>query len=162
VPRAASSERTRDCKPAVVREIQGHLLELYGLDVSPDLISTIIDEVLAEVEQWQKRPLEAMYPIAYFRNSLRLASWQERKELAAALKPVYQVATEEAAAAALQELAQREWAGKFPAATAMWQRQWQQAISFFAYSSVVRKIIYARKKSSWGTRPTRLKACTCS
>ncbi|MCV9986420.1 transposase, partial [Burkholderia pseudomallei] len=45
-----------------VREIQGHLLELYGLQVSPDLISTVTDEVLADVEQWQQRPLEAMYP----------------------------------------------------------------------------------------------------
>lgn len=49
-----------------VREIQAHLLELYGLEVSPDLISTITDEVLVEVEQWQKRPLEAIYPIVYF------------------------------------------------------------------------------------------------
>ncbi len=54
-----------------VREIQGHLLELYGLEVSPDLISTITDEVVAEVEQWQQRPLEAMYPIVYF-DALRL------------------------------------------------------------------------------------------
>lgn len=49
-----------------VREIQGHLLERYGLEVSPDLISTVTDEVLAEVEQWQQRPLEAIYPIVYF------------------------------------------------------------------------------------------------
>jgi putative transposase len=55
----------------VVREIQSHLQELYGLQVSPDLISTITDEVLAEVEQWQKRPLEAMYPLVYF-DVLRL------------------------------------------------------------------------------------------
>nr|WP_309546294.1 transposase [Paraburkholderia sp. BL27I4N3] len=54
-----------------MREIQGHLLELYGLQVSPDLISTVTDEVLAEVEQWQQRPLEAMYPIVYF-DALRL------------------------------------------------------------------------------------------
>jgi len=54
-----------------VREIQGHLLELYGLQVSPDLISTVTDEVLADVEQWQQRPLEAMYPIVYF-DALRL------------------------------------------------------------------------------------------
>lgn len=54
-----------------VREIQGHLLELYGLEVSPDLISTVTDEVLAEVEQWQQRPLEAMYAIVYF-DALRL------------------------------------------------------------------------------------------
>jgi transposase-like protein len=42
-----------------VREIQAHLLELYGTEVSPDLISTITDEVLEEVAQWQQRPLEA-------------------------------------------------------------------------------------------------------
>ncbi|MEA3118428.1 MAG: putative transposase [Paraburkholderia sp.] len=54
-----------------VREIQGHLLELYGLQVSPDLIFTVTEEVLAEVEQWQQRRLEAMYPIVYF-DVLRL------------------------------------------------------------------------------------------
>jgi transposase-like protein len=54
-----------------VREIRGHLQELYGLEVSPDLISTITDEVLAEAAEWQARPLEAMYPIVYF-DALRL------------------------------------------------------------------------------------------
>ena len=49
-----------------VREIQAHLLELYGTEVSPDLISTTTDEVLEEVAQWQQRPLEAIYPIVYF------------------------------------------------------------------------------------------------
>jgi transposase-like protein len=43
----------------------------HGLQVSPDLISTITDEVLAEARQWQMRPLEAMYPIVYF-DALRL------------------------------------------------------------------------------------------
>ena len=54
-----------------VREIQGHLTELYGLEVSPDLISTITDEVMAEAAEWQARPLDAMYPIVYF-DALRL------------------------------------------------------------------------------------------
>jgi transposase-like protein len=218
-----------------VREIQGHLQQLYGLNVSPDLISTITDEVLSEVEQWQQRPLEPMYPIVYFdalrlkirdegtvknkavylalgikadgkkevlglwieqtegakfwlkvfnelknrglddvliavvdglrgfpeaieavypqaqiqtcivhliRNSLSLASWKDRKSLAAALKPVYQAVTADAAAAALQEFAQGEWGQKFPTVTAMWQRQWEQVIPFFAYPPAVRKIIY--------------------
>jgi transposase-like protein len=218
-----------------VREIQGHLLELYGLEVSPDLISTVTDEVLAEVEQWQQRPLEAMYAIVYFdamrlkirdegavrnkavylalgiradgrkevlglwieqtegakfwlkvfnelknrglsdiliavvdglrgfpeaietvypeahiqtcivqllRNSLNLASWKERKALAAALKPIYQAATADAAAAALDAFAKSEWGMKFPTVTAMWRRQWEQVIPFFAYPPEVRKIIY--------------------
>lgn len=218
-----------------VREIQGHLLELYGLEVSPDLISTITDEVLAEVEQWQQRPLEAMYPIVYFdalrlkirdegvvrnkavylalgvradgrkevlglwieqtegakfwlkvfnelknrglqdilitvvdglrgfpeaieavyphaqiqtcivhliRNSLNLASWKDRKGLASALRPIYQAATAESAAKALGGFTESEWGKKFPTVAAMWQRQWEQVIPFFAYPPEVRKIIY--------------------
>lgn len=54
-----------------VREIQAHLQEIYGLAVSPELISTITDEVMAEVAEWQSRALEAMYPIVYF-DALRL------------------------------------------------------------------------------------------
>lgn len=174
------------------RETQGHLQELYGLQVSPDLTSTITDEVLDEVAQWQERPLEAMSPIVYFdplrskihdegtvknkaiylalgsradgrkevlglwieqtegakfwlkvfnerknrglgdiliavvdglrglpeatetvypeaqiqtcivhliRNSLNLASWEKRKSLAGAFKPIYQAATAKASAA---------------------------------------------------------------
>jgi transposase-like protein len=48
------------------RDIQGHLLELYGVEVSPTLISNVTAEVSAEVQAWQSRPLEAMYPIVYF------------------------------------------------------------------------------------------------
>ena len=47
-----------------VREIQGHLLELYGLEVSPDLISTVTDAVLETAAEWQNRPLETSYPLA--------------------------------------------------------------------------------------------------
>lgn len=49
-----------------VREIQGHLEELYGVDVSPDLISTVTDSVLEEVTQWQQRPLDRFYPVVMF------------------------------------------------------------------------------------------------
>ena len=54
-----------------VREIQGHLLQLYGHEVSPALISTITDEVMAEAQDWQSRPLDRMYPIVFF-DALRL------------------------------------------------------------------------------------------
>ena len=54
-----------------VREIQGHLLELYGLDVSPALVSTITDAVLETVAEWQNRPLEAMYSLVFF-DALRV------------------------------------------------------------------------------------------
>jgi putative transposase len=48
------------------REIQGHLRELYGLDVSPDLVSAVTDAVLDEVTEWQNRPLEALYALVFF------------------------------------------------------------------------------------------------
>lgn len=47
------------------REIQGHLRELYQVEVSPELISTVTDEVLEEVRAWQARPLDEVYPIVY-------------------------------------------------------------------------------------------------
>jgi putative transposase len=47
------------------REIQGHLEEIYGVEVSPSLISTVTDAVLGEVRAWQSRPLDAVYPILY-------------------------------------------------------------------------------------------------
>lgn len=48
-----------------VREIQGHLQDLYGTEVSHDLISTVTDGVLDEVKAWQTRPLDSLYPIVY-------------------------------------------------------------------------------------------------
>lgn len=54
-----------------VREIRGHLVEIYGVDASPDLISVITDAVLDEVAAWQNRPLETVYPIVFF-DALRV------------------------------------------------------------------------------------------
>ena len=49
-----------------VREIRGHLEELYGIEVSPDLISAVTDAVLDEVAEWQNRPLDLCYPLVFF------------------------------------------------------------------------------------------------
>ena len=49
-----------------VREIRGHLQELYGIEVSPDLISTVTDAALEAVGEWQNRPLDACYAIVFF------------------------------------------------------------------------------------------------
>jgi putative transposase len=54
-----------------VREMQAHLTELYGVDVSPDLISTVTDAVLDEVTDWQQRPLLPLYPVIFF-DALRV------------------------------------------------------------------------------------------
>jgi transposase-like protein len=54
-----------------LREIQGLVLEQYGTEVSPDFISSVTDEVMAEVTAWQARPLEPMYPVVFF-DTLRV------------------------------------------------------------------------------------------
>jgi len=47
------------------REIQGHLEEMYQVEVSPALISNVTEAVIEEVKAWQSRPLDAIYPIVY-------------------------------------------------------------------------------------------------
>ncbi len=51
--------------------MQAHLTELYGVDVSPSLISTVTDAVLEEVTAWQQRPLAPLYPVVFF-DALRV------------------------------------------------------------------------------------------
>jgi putative transposase len=47
------------------RDIQSHLQEIYNVEVSPELISSVTAEVMEEVKEWQNRPLEDLYPIVY-------------------------------------------------------------------------------------------------
>ncbi|WP_414706764.1 IS256 family transposase [Ralstonia sp. UBA689] len=54
-----------------VREIQAFLAESYGTEVSPDFISSVTDDVMAEALVWQSRPLEVMYPVVFF-DALRV------------------------------------------------------------------------------------------
>jgi putative transposase len=47
------------------RDIQGHLLDMYHVEVSPELISEVTDSVVADVKEWQNRPLDPIYPIVF-------------------------------------------------------------------------------------------------
>ena len=218
-----------------VREIEAFLLETYGIEVSPDLISTVTDGVLGEVTAWQNRPLEPVYPVVFFdalrvkirdeavvrnkavylalavrrdgtreivglwientegakfwmkvfndlktrgvndiliavtdglsgmeqalgvvfpattlqtcvvhliRNSLDYASWKDRRELAAALRPIYAAPSAEAALAALDGFAAGEWGRKFPTVVSAWRRAWDRVIPFFAFPPSIRRVIY--------------------
>ena len=216
------------------REIQGHLQEIYGVEVSPSLISEVTDAVIEEVKAWQTRPLEPLYPILFLdalmvkmrhegrvenravyvaigidldgrkdvlglwtsanegakfwlqvltelrnrgvkdifiacvdglkgfpqaietvfpqaqvqlcivhlvRASLNYVGWKERKPVAQDLKSVYHAATEEEAKREMAAFAER-WNQKYPTITALWQRNWERIIPFFAFPAEVRKIIY--------------------
>jgi transposase-like protein len=68
-----------------VREIQGFLADMYGVEVSPDLISTVTDGIVTEVTAWQTRPLDPMYPVVFF-DALRV---KIRDEATVVSKAVY-------------------------------------------------------------------------
>lgn len=218
-----------------VREIQAFLAESYGTEVSPDFISSVTDEVMAEALTWQSRPLETMYPVVFFdalrvkirddgvvsnkavylalgiqadgqrdvlglwieqtegakfwlkvfnelktrgcqdilidvvdglkglaeaisaayprttvqtcivhliRNSLEYASYKDRKALAAALRPIYAAASEEAARQALQDFADGPWVAKYPTIVQSWQRAWEHVIPFFVFPPEIRRVVY--------------------
>jgi putative transposase len=218
-----------------VRDIRAHLTEMYHVEVSPDFISTVTDEVMAEVAAWQTRPLEPMYPVIFFdalrvkirddglvrnkaiylalgilpdgsrdilglwiehtegakfwlkvfndlktrgvedvliavsdglkgipeslaaaypeailqtcivhliRNSLDYASWKDRKDVAAALRPIYTAINTEAAEAALTAFEQSEWGIKVPHVSASWRRAWDHVTPFFAFPPEIRRVIY--------------------
>jgi transposase-like protein len=217
------------------RDIQAHVRELYGLVISPDLVSAVTNSVLEEVKAWQSRPLESVYAVVYFdalrvkirdegtvrnkavylaigircsghkeilglwieqnegakfwlkvmtelknrgvqdilvavvdglkgfpeaiesvfpdtlvqtcivhliRYSLSLASWKDRKPLAADLKLIYQAETAEAALARLEEFEQGPWGEKYPTIAQSWGRKWEQVIPFFSFAPEIRRIIY--------------------
>lgn len=216
------------------REIQGHLEEMYGVEVSPSLVSEVTDAVVDELQQWQSRPLEALYPIVYLdamfvkmrhegrvenravyiavgvrmdghkdvlglwtsetegpkfwlmvitelqnrgvkdifvvcvdglkgfpeaieavfpksqvqlcivhliRNSLKYVNWKDRKLAAADLRAVYSAPTVEAAKQQLQQFGER-WDAKYRPIRAMWERNWERIIPFFAFPPAVRRVIY--------------------
>ena len=144
--------------PDGTRDILGIWIEntegaKFWLKVFNELKNRGLDDILIAVVDGLRgfpEAIEAVYPQAQIqtcivhliRNSTTLAAWKDRKELAAALKPIYHAANADLAEAALDAFAAGPWGTKFPTVAAMWRRQWQQVIPFFAYPPEVRTIIY--------------------
>ena len=66
------------------RDIQRHLQQVYGVEVSSETISNITESVMADVREWQTRPLEKSYPILFL-DALRVNSRQDGKNVNKAL-----------------------------------------------------------------------------
>ena len=73
---------------------------------------------------------------------MRFVSYQDRKKVAAALKPIYTAPTSEAAETALLEFAESDLGRKYPAAVKTWENAWERFIPFLEFPPAVRKIIY--------------------
>ena len=61
-----------------VRDIQAHLQEIYGVEVSPELVSRVTDSILTDVREWRNRPLSEVYPVVYL-DALRVNSRESGK-----------------------------------------------------------------------------------
>jgi putative transposase len=216
------------------RDIQQHLRELYGTDVSPELISRATDGVLEEFRVWQTRPLEPVYPVVYLdalfvsvrdagqvakrafyvalgvrvdgtrdvlgfwvagtegskfwlsiltelknrgvhdilfvcsdgvsglgqaieaafpnavhqtcvvhliRSALRFVAWGDRKLISAALKPIYNAHSEQAAELALEEAA-RQLDGRYPSVVRTFRNRWNEFVPFLSYPLELRRMLY--------------------
>src|SRR6266545_2009964 len=138
------------------REIQRHLRELYGVDVSDGLISEVTGSIQDDVRAWQSRPLEELYAVVYLdamqvairdqqvvRKSLRYLSWKERRSCASELRRIYTAADADAARQVLDELT-AAWADSKTrtAALQVWDRAWERVIPFLAFPEEIRRIVY--------------------
>ena len=217
-----------------VRDIQSHLTELYGTEISRDLISTMTDAVLEEVTEWRNRPLDKFYPITFIdgfvakcrldgrvinravyviygitlegqkevlglylgenegakywlqvltalknrgvedifilcadglkglaesveatfpkaifqtclvhmvRHSLNYVPYQERKKVAEDLKKIYQSATRELAAQALDDF-ELTWGDRYGIIVKSWRQNWEKITPFLDFPLEIRKVIY--------------------
>ena len=76
------------------------------------------------------------------RSSMRFVSYQDRKKVAAALKPIHTAANEEAALAALSDLASSPLGVRYPDTVGVWERAWERFIPFLAFPPALRRVIY--------------------
>ena len=144
--------------PDGTRDILGLWIEntegaKFGMKVFNDLKTRGVADILIAVTDGLKgmpEALEAVYPattlqtciVHLIRNSLAYASWKDRKQLAAAIKPVYTATSAEAAQAELDAFERGPWGQKFPTVVAAWRRAWDRVIPFFAFPPAVRRVIY--------------------
>lgn len=101
-----------------------------GLSGFPDAIEAVWAETVVQT-----------CVVHLIRNTIRYISWKDRKKVTAALKPVYQAATADAAAGALDEF-EVEWGDQYPAVVQLWRRNWDRFIPFLEFDPAIRKIIY--------------------
>lgn len=102
-----------------------------GLTGLPDAIGQI----------WPEAKVQTCV-VHLIRNSMRYASWKDRKAIAAALRPIYTAATVEAAELALEDFADSDLGRRCPAAVDVWRRAWHEFTPFLEFVPEIRKVVY--------------------
>jgi putative transposase len=144
--------------PDGTRDILGLWIEntegaKFWMKVFNDLKTRGVHDILIAVTDGLKGMAEALaasYPattlqtciVHLIRNSLEYASWRERRQLAAAIKPIYTATSAESAETELTAFEAGPRGQKFPTVVASWRRAWSNVIPFFAFPPAVRRVIY--------------------
>ena len=144
--------------PDGTRDILGIWIETtegakFWMKVFNDLKTRGVEDVLIAVTDGLKgmpEALNAVFPettlqtciVHLIRNSLDYAGWDKRRELAKALKPIYQALNAEAAEQALLAFEAGPWGKQYPTVVAAWKRAWDRVIPFFVFPPAIRKVIY--------------------
>lgn len=147
---AVLADGTRDILGVWIEQTEG---AKFWMKVFTDLKARGCEDILIAVTDGltgMSAAIEAVYPattrqtclVHLMRQSLDLASWKERKALAAALRPIYRAANADAAEVALTAFEASSWGQRFPTIGKMWRRAWTAVIPFFAFPPEVRRIIY--------------------
>jgi putative transposase len=127
----------------------GVLAELRNRGVA-DVLIACVDGLTGFPEA-----IEATFPqtvvqtcvVHLIRASMRFISYNDRKAVAAALRPIYTAATVEAATAELDIIEGSNWGKKYPATVRVWRNAWERFIPFLEFPPEVRKIIYTTNSS---------------
>jgi len=141
---------TRDVLGMWIEQTEG---AKFWLKVFNDLRNRGVGDILIAVVDGLKglpEAIETAFPLTtvqtcivhLIRNSLKYATWKDRKPVAAALRPIYSAVSVEAAERALEEFAAGPWGGKYQTIAASWRRAWEHVIPFFAFPPEVRRVIY--------------------
>ena len=144
--------------PDGTRDILGRWIEStegakFWMKVFNDLKTRGANDILIAVTDGLKgmpKVLAAVFPaitletcmVHLIRNSLDYASRKDRRELAAAIRPIYTAPSAEAARAGLDAFAGGPWGQRYPTVSAAWRNAWDRVIPFFAFPPAVRKVIY--------------------
>ena len=114
------------------RDIEDTLREIYGAEISQGLVSRITDKILPEVNDWQNRPLDKIYPVVFFDGIV----FNSRKDNKIISKCVYSVL------GINKEEFREKWNKKYPNILKSWDKNWSELTTFFEYPQEIRKIIY--------------------
>jgi putative transposase len=144
--------------PDGTRDILGLWIEntegaKFWMKVFNDLKTRGVTDILIAVTDGLKgipEALGAVFPattlqtciVHLIRNSLDYASWKDRKQLAAALRPIYTAPAPRPPRPRLDEFERGPWGQKYPTVAASWRRAWDRVIPFFAFPPAVRRVIY--------------------